>query len=373
MKNKKKVIIISSITVILLMSIGIMVYKVVNSKEYTEYEGRSVTAVEKGCTYIIAATGEELKEGTKIPKPANGDIYKTKEYEYKYVANFAKNEYGGISSYYSAYQHIMSLSYDRSQGDEIKIQYPLEGISGWEHSTTDKEKETYEDIAGSIADESIIHISFWDCTKMKKSPSIPKSVVVLFNTYRGCENLVKSPKIPKRVQILINTYWGCEKLTKAPKIPNGVIVMFGTFGECTKLKSMPNIPDGVRIMSYTFKGCTSLKETKKIPDGVISISHLFTECTSLEVAPDIPDGVYNMDYTFDGCINLKKVKRVPSSVRKMEGTFRDCTSLTGAIEIETQKANMWNVFRRVNFEKQGLTLTGDSPLIESMIGHFEDY
>ena len=75
MKNKKKVIIISSITVILLMAIGIMVYKVVDSKEY---EGRSVTAVEKGCTYIIAATGEELKEGTMIPTPANGDQHEVR-------------------------------------------------------------------------------------------------------------------------------------------------------------------------------------------------------------------------------------------------------------------------------------------------------
>ncbi|MBR6697046.1 MAG: leucine-rich repeat domain-containing protein [Lachnospiraceae bacterium] len=361
MKNKKRIIIISFISILLFISIIVILSQ-------HEYKGRNVKRVEKGCTYIIAATGEELKEGTKLPKPANGDIYKTKEYEYKYVANFAKNEYGGISSYYSAYQHIISLSYDRSQGDEIKIQYPLEGISGWEHSTTDKEKETYEDIAGSIAGEPIIHISFWDCTKMKKSPSIPKSVVVLFNTYRGCENLVKSPKIPKRVQILINTYWGCKKLTKAPKIPNGVIVMFGTFGECTKLKSMPKIPDSVRIMSSTFEGCTSLKKTEKLPSDVINISSIFEGCTSLKKAPIIPDGVYNMERAFFKCTNLKKVKRVPSSVRKMAHAFSYCESLTGTIKIETKEAHVLSCFNQVNFEEQRLKLKGDKEFVERLLG-----
>ncbi|MBQ8043228.1 MAG: hypothetical protein IJY81_01150 [Lachnospiraceae bacterium] len=72
-------------------------------------------------------------------------------------------------------------------------------------------------------------------------------------------------------------------------------------------------------------------------------------------------------------INLKTVKKIPSDVRKMEGTFKGCTSLTGTIEIETHTASMWLVFSGVDFEKQDLTLKGDSPLVEKMLRHSEDY
>ncbi|MBE5965304.1 MAG: hypothetical protein E7252_10385 [Lachnospira sp.] len=364
MKKKKRIIIISSIVILILISIIVILSKY-------EYEGRNVKRVEKGCTYIIAATGEELKEGAKIPTPANGDIYKTEDYKYKYVSDFLKDEDGSSGIYYFTYS--LEACYWHDVEDKLEMKCPLEGLSGWEHSTINKDKEKYEDIAGSIGGESIVQVSFKDCTKMKKPPKIPKAVVMLWDTYAGCKNLKESPKIPKGVEVLWNTYWGCENLTKSPKIPNGVIIMSGTFGECTKLKRMPNIPDSVRIMSGTFEGCTSLTKANKLPKDVISISDLFAECTSLEVAPDIPDGVYNMDGTFYKCANLKTVKRVPSSVRKMEWTFKGCTSLTGSIEIETQKANMWDVFAGVDFEKQGLTLTGDSPLVEKMLRHSEDY
>ncbi len=33
---------------------------------------------------------------------------------------------------------------------------------------------------------------------------------------------------------------------------------------------------------------------------------------------------------------------------------------------------MWNVFLGVDFEKQNLTLTGDSPMVEKMMNHQED-
>ena len=48
------------------------------------YTGKSIKKVQKGCTYIVASTKEELKEGSKIPVPADGDQYVTEDYKYTY-------------------------------------------------------------------------------------------------------------------------------------------------------------------------------------------------------------------------------------------------------------------------------------------------
>ena len=135
MKNKKRIIIISFISILLLISIIVIL------SQY-EYKDRNVKRVEKGCTYIIAATGEELKEGSKIPTPANGDIYKTKDYQYRYILDYgARNEELPDAYYSSNYGDIyFDIGYDT--GYEIKN--PLKGLSGWEHSTINKDKEEYE-------------------------------------------------------------------------------------------------------------------------------------------------------------------------------------------------------------------------------------
>ncbi len=357
MKNKKRIIIISSMVILLLIAIIVILSQ-------HEYKGRNVKKVEKGCTYIIAATGEELIEGAKIPTPAEGYIYKTEDYEYKYIADYTQGE--GFS-YYSNYGIEISLSCDQSQGNKFELKCPLKGLSGWEHNTTDKEKETYEDIAGSIAGEPIVQISFYECKNMEKSPRIPKSVVLMWNTYAECERLIKSHAIPSNVEVLWNTYRNCVSLKKTPKIPNSVIIMRDTFLGCEKIKEMPRIPKNVKIMSGTFKGCTCLKKTKKLPNDVHTIKSLFEGCTSLEVAPDIPDGVYNMERAFFECTNLKTVKRVPSSVRKMAHAFSFCERLTGNIKIETKEAHILSCFCEVNFEEQGLKLKGDKEFVERLI------
>ena len=132
MKNKKRIIIISSIVILILISIIVILSKY-------EYEGRNVKRVEKGCTYIIAATGEELKEGAKIPTPANGDIYNTEDYKYKYVSDFLKDEDGSSGIYYFTYS--LEACYWHDVEDKLEMKCPLEGLSGWEHSTINKDKE----------------------------------------------------------------------------------------------------------------------------------------------------------------------------------------------------------------------------------------
>jgi len=336
MKNKKRIIIISFISILLFISIIVILSQ-------HEYKGRNVKRVEKGCTYIIAATGEELKEGTKLPKPANGDIYKTKDYEYKYIADFNDENNTALDIFY-AYNYYHEYTIKNGYDKKYETEGPLVGLSGWDHSTTNKDKEEYENIAGSIAGAHIIQVSFANCIKMKKSPKIPKSTVIMFRTFEVCENL-----------------------TDSPKIPNGVIDMTGAFSGCKKLENAPEVPESVVCMSYAFADCTALKKVKKLPSDVVNISGLFEGCTSIEEVPDIPDGVINMNSTFYNCTNLKTVKRIPSSVKKFTWTFRNCTSLTGIIEIETQTNVMWMCFSGVDFEKQNLELHGKKENIEYLL------
>ena len=54
------------------------------------YTGKSIKKVQKGCTYIVASTKEELKEGSKIPVPADGDQYVTEDYKYTYFTSIKK-------------------------------------------------------------------------------------------------------------------------------------------------------------------------------------------------------------------------------------------------------------------------------------------
>ncbi|MBR6697047.1 MAG: leucine-rich repeat protein [Lachnospiraceae bacterium] len=359
MKNKKRIIIISFISILLLTSIIVILSQ-------HEYKGRNVKRVEKGCTYIIAATGEELKEGKKIPKPANGDIYKTKDYEYKYIADFNDENNTALDIFYAYtyyYEYTIKNGYDK----KYETEGPLVGLSGWDHSTTNKDKEEYENIAGSIVGEPIIQVSFAECAKMKQSPKLPKSIVIMASTYRGCKSLASVPKIPKGVKLLWSTYSDCVNLTNPPKIPNGVIDMTGAFSGCKKLENAPEVPESVVCMSYTFADCTALKKVKKLPSDVVNISGLFEGCASIEEVPDIPDGVINMNSTFYNCTNLKTVKRIPSSVKKFTWTFRNCTSLTGIIEIETQTNVMWMCFSGVDFEKQNLELHGKKENIEYLL------
>ena len=91
--------------------------------------------------------------------------------------------------------------------------------------------------------------------------------------------------------------------------------------------------------------------------------------SSLETPPNIPEGVKSIQYAFAQCSSLKQAPVIPNSVLDLRSAFAGCYALTGEIEIHANPT-LWNgCFNFVDLEKQGITLTGNSIMLESIAGN----
>ena len=194
-----------------------------------------------------------------------------------------------------------------------------EELKGWHHRVT-KHKESYEEIATKIAGEPVVNVSFWGAAKMIKSPKIPKYVVNMYNAFYGCTSLKEAPKLPKNLE----------------------------------------------IMEAMFVDCVSLENAPVIPSKVTDLSAVFNNCISLKKAPVIPEGVTNMRSTFVGCKNLQEAPVIPKNVKNMNHTFMGCISLSGTIEINANPDEYEKCFADIDFEKQNITLSGSSDMLEKL-------
>ena len=96
---------------------------------------------------------------------------------------------------------------------------------------------------------------------------------------------------------------------------------------------------------------------------VFGMSETFYGCKKLKIAPEIPNTVTSMKMTFYGCTSLTTAPVIPNSVINMFQTFYGCTSLTGEVTINANPVGYDNCFSEVDFEKQNLTLKGDSTML----------
>ncbi len=287
----KTIIIIGSI-----LLVGIMAMCIVMKRT-----PQNVTKVQDRCKYIVASSGKILLEGEKLPKkPQEGDIYSTYDYEYVY--------YDGVVS--------------NSDNDNDRIYTGTKGVElkGWHLKTISNRLYEYEEIVPRIAGEAVVHVSFYFCSRMTKSPKIPKYVINMYEAFYGCTSLKEAPELPEGLENMVGMFVDCKSLEKAPKIPANVTSLY-----------------------RTFNGCTSLQE-----------------------APVIPNGVTNMRNTFLRCTNLQKAPVIPQSVTNMQRTFGECTSLSGNVEINANPDNYKGCFQDVDFEKQNITLSGTSEILEEL-------
>ncbi len=249
---KKKYIIIGTIIGIVLLT-SIITLVLIDNCMYT---GKSIKKVQKGCTYIIAATGEELKEGSEIPKPSDKDEYHTQDYRYVYY-----EKYEGFGC-----KEIEELS-----------------LSGWRLKVKNESitQEEYEKILGEIGNEQVIGITFYGAFGMKKAPKIPKGIVDMNNAFLICESLEVPPNIPEGVIDMTQAFERCRALKTPPKIPEGVVDLTYTFVMCENLTTGPNIPESVKYMNSTFYDCKNLRTVSRIPSSVVIMERIFVGCSNL--------------------------------------------------------------------------------------------
>lgn len=121
-----------------------------------------------------------------------------------------------------------------------------------------------------------------------------------------------------------------------------------TFYECDNLEIAPALPETTIDMVSAFEGCTSLKSASKIPTAMTNMGTAFMNCTSLVNGPDL-----------SGC----------TQITNMYATFQNCKSLTGTltIDVNLRSSGMYRLcFAGVDFQAQGLTLTGSSTTLAAL-------
>lgn len=300
-----------------------------DTTEYTEDVVHG-DVIPVGGKYVVAATGEVLVEGDKMPaEPEADDCY-----------------------YYEDYKYI-------SRGDYWAVELNVEDY---------ETRTTFGQILESIAGINIEKINglFFGCKSMTGAPAIPAKAKEIDFAYAYCESMTEAPVIPLSVYSMNNAFTNCISLVKAPEIPDGVIGLSSTFERCTSLTEAPKIPDGVTQLTSTFSGCISLLEAPEIPANVTWLHFTFEGCEKLIKAPVIPEGVTHMARTFASCISLTEAPEIPASVTNMTGTFYNCSSLTGKVIIHANPTEYDECFAMYDFESKNLEFGGSSTMLEEL-------
>lgn len=138
------------------------------------------------------------------------------------------------------------------------------------------------------------------------------------------------------------------------------------------IDSIANQP--ITSLNNTFFNMPVKTINTTIPSTVTDMNATFMFCPQLTAIPEIPKGVKNMRNTFAGSAKITSIPKIPSTVENMEYAFQNCKGLTGTIEINTNTTgfnmNTMKVaydlcFSGVDFESQGITLTGKSTVLDS--------
>lgn len=242
--------------------------------------------VPEGGTYYVGVTSTTLgdytgytskyESGDSLPETVNdGDVFIYEDYEYRY------NMYPTPSSW------TLNTS-----------------ANGWGVCVTDKTKDAYTEIASSINNQSITDMRY---------------------TFYKCTNLINTPSLPNTVKTLHWTFEECSSLTNAPIIPDGVTSMNTTFGSCTALTTAPVIPDSVTNMQSTFSYCTNLVSYVGAPEGT-------TEGDFSQYK--LPSNLTSLYCGFQGCKKLTKAPTIPQKVTDLRNAFYpQCTNLTGELSV----------------------------------------
>lgn len=170
------------------------------------------------------------------------------------------------------------------------------------------------------------------------------------------------------VTSMSSTFLKCKQLTQAPTIPETVTNLSHCFSECVALTTPPAIPDGVTNMVWCFADCAALTSAPELPSAAKKLTSTFRNCVSLTEAPQIPENVVRLSSMFEGCTNLAQVDlTIPESVKEIDRMFYSCIQLSGTITIHAEPVQYTDCFYWVDFDAQGLTVTGSTSLLKSIL------
>ena len=318
-------------------------------KQIEEYENE-IASLEENLSSLQTeeVTIEEVEEpasntdiwGNRIPVQANGVYTVPAGCSYITCDNVTYNEGDSL-------QGSQIQEGDRLFTDVYVYEYILYDNAysyGWQVSTINKSSETYPDIENYM--------------------DIP--VLSLLSAFQDCENLTTVPTIPDTVVNMSCAFSQCDNLKEVTYLPPNLVDMTSTFWECSSLESVPDIPEGVKTLWAAFHGCKSLKNAPKLPSSVETLYDTFYGCTALETAPAIPENVTDIQGMFYGCTALKTAPVIPMNVTCMLYTFTNCKSLTGEIIINANPSQYNDFFQGVNLNNQGITLSGDSLMLDAL-------
>ena len=335
--------------------------------------------IPEGGKYIVAATGEELAEGQRMPEMAEQEdcfYYLDYKYSYDYFIGGWKVELYNVEDYQSRTSFGVIVE-SIAGADVVDVSYLFECCAALTETPylpsgvlnmhrTFQECTSLEKVTNIPEGVTDISSAFGYCENIKEVPDIPASVINMESTFYGCTSLINTPNIPEGVTSLFETFQNCEKLVEAPILHEGIVNLSGTFSRCTSLVVAPELPETVTDLSHTFEWCTSLQQPPVIPDNVVNMTGTFDRCVNLESAPNIPYGVTDMAFTIRGCKLITTAPVIPDTVEYMPALFQDCTGLTGEIIINANPYYYEQCFNGVNLEKQGIELGGSSPILEEL-------
>ena len=266
--------------------------------------------------------------------------------------------------YYGDYVYAISNGYSPDNGWTVRLNTAV----------TDKDQETYGPIFDRILgrDVSVMPSTFSGCKNLKIAPEIPQYIYNMEQAFSGCSALEEVPDLSHCVELssMWSTFSGCTSLTdiSGTIIPSTVKNMNDTFASCSNITTGPNMSraDSVTTMRYTFHGCSSLVSPPTISQNakITNMYAIFLSCQSLKTAPFIPDTVTDLTWAFHNCKSLETLPTIPNSVLSMGNAFANCTSLSGEITINAEPSSYSSCFSSVDFQKQNLTLTGTSSVLD---------
>lgn len=202
---------------------------------FTAYEG-----IPEGCSYTVKATGEVLTAGDTIPDvPAQGDIYQTEDYEFRYMQmKMEDSSWGDVTEEDLEY---VASQYVNQDADTY--------FGKWFFSVIDETKESYGEIPACLFGEPIKNLT---------------------SVFANCENLTYAPEIPSSAKNMIGTFYRCTSLLDIPDLPSEVYI-YRAFEDCDSLVKVA-VPEGlVRIGEKMFYGCDNLSAVY-IPSSVSTIA-----------------------------------------------------------------------------------------------------
>lgn len=350
-----------------------------NAYDHSSSKLHPTKTIPAGATYTIAATDEVLSEGDAFPSTiADGDIYKTENYEYRYNQYYDEP---AIDWFTVTSQNGWGVKCINNVANPGAILESIEGRPITNMSSTFSHCKALKVIPATPANVNNMDYTFSACEQIADFSDliIPNGVTSLNGTFYSCTSLTSNglPSIPDTVTSMNHTFERCKSLTDVSSvvIPDGVKSLSSTFQYCESLtnEGMPTIPDSVTSMDGTFGYCSSLTDLSNfvIPSEVKSLARAFAFCTALEYAPEIPESVQTLFYTFYCCESLISSPVVHSGVTNMVSTFENCTSLTGTVIIHANPTSPYTTaygdcFRDVDFDAQNITLNGSSTMLDTL-------